>query len=304
MGTPGSGVGAVQAMWRYPIKSMMGEEVRETEISERGMAGDRAYALVDKASNRAAAVRTWGSRLMSYRAEYLEEPQAERPAPQVRIRTPDGEELSTAQSDIEARLSEGFDRSLSLMAQAPEGLLVECPPGTFGGKFAELTEGPLAGQSPAGTFFDSAPVHLIAASTIEHLQAAYSPGAVDARRFRANIVVEGVGEAFAENAWVGRRLGVGKELCAAGQDGLSAMCECYDPPERPRARADPAEVDRAGKSARLRGPRQAALRGCLRHGRQTGTHSDRRRHPVARLGAWTSTPESRLWTSALGRFRS
>lgn len=212
MGVSGSRVGAVQAMWRYPVKSMMGEEVRETEVSERGLAGDRAFALVDKASNRAAAVRTWGSRLMSYRAEYLEEPRADQPLATVRIRTPDGVELSTAQADIEARLSEGFDRSLSLMTQAPEGLTVECPPGTFGGKFAELTEGPMAGLSPAGTFFDAAPVHLIATSTVEHLQAAHPPGAVDVRRFRANLVVEGVGEPFAENAWVGRKLGVGDEL--------------------------------------------------------------------------------------------
>jgi uncharacterized protein YcbX len=102
--------GAVQALWRYPIKSMMGEEVTETPVTERGLSGDRAYALVDEATNRAAAVRTWASRLMSCRAEYLEQPQADGPVAAVRIRTPEGDELITTQADIEARLSELFDR--------------------------------------------------------------------------------------------------------------------------------------------------------------------------------------------------
>lgn len=204
--------GAVQSIWRYPVKSMMGEAVRESEVSERGLAGDRAYALVDRASNRAAVVRTWASRLMSYRAEYLEAPRPDGPPAAVRIRTPQGVELTTTQADIEARLSDGFDRPLSLMSEAPAGLLIEFPAGTLSGKLAQITEAPGSGQAPAGTFFDVAPVHLIAASTIDHLKAAYPPGVVDVRRFRPNIVVDGAGEPFVENGWAGRRLGVGDEV--------------------------------------------------------------------------------------------
>jgi uncharacterized protein YcbX len=98
------------------------------------------------------------------------------------------------------------------MTHAPEALLIEIPAGTLGGNFAEVTEAPLAGMAPAGTFFDLAPVHLIAASTIEHLSSVYSKGLVDVRRFRANIVVEHAGEAFVENSWVGRTLAVGDDL--------------------------------------------------------------------------------------------
>ena len=34
-------------LWRYPVKAMMGEEVRSTKITEKGIHGDRTWALVD-----------------------------------------------------------------------------------------------------------------------------------------------------------------------------------------------------------------------------------------------------------------
>src|SRR5881227_2681504 len=40
-------LGSVVSLWRYPVKSMMGEELNTTEVAERGLLGDRAYALVD-----------------------------------------------------------------------------------------------------------------------------------------------------------------------------------------------------------------------------------------------------------------
>lgn len=203
--------GAVQALWRYPIKSMMGEALDASMVTARGLNGDRAYALVDKSSNRSAVVRSWGARLLSYRAEYLDEPPTDGPAAAVRIRTPEGVELITTAPDIDARLSEPFERTLSLMTLAPEGLLVEFPAGTLGGKAAAVTEGVGSAQAPAGTFFDVAPVHLIAASTLERLSG-HASGAVDARRFRPNIVVADAGEAFVENSWVGHTLAVGDEV--------------------------------------------------------------------------------------------
>jgi uncharacterized protein YcbX len=37
-------VGTVAALWRFPVKSMLGETIDEADVSERGIAGDRAYA--------------------------------------------------------------------------------------------------------------------------------------------------------------------------------------------------------------------------------------------------------------------
>ena len=202
----------VKALWRYPVKSMGGEELEAADISARGVLGDRAYAVVDKATNRAAAVRTWASGMMLHCARFESEPRADAPPPPVRITDPDGHAFRSSDGDAGARLSATFGRELSLMSQAPSGLLVEFPPGTLGGKYAELREAPLAGRAPAGTFFDAACIHLIAQTTITRLQSVYPQGKVDARRFRPNIVVETPDDAYVENTWTGRQLAIGDEV--------------------------------------------------------------------------------------------
>ena len=45
-------VGSVVSLWRYPVKSMMGEELNAVPIAERGLLGDRAYALVDESDGK------------------------------------------------------------------------------------------------------------------------------------------------------------------------------------------------------------------------------------------------------------
>ena len=40
-------VGSVVGLWRYPVKSMMGEELNSSEVTERGLLGDRQFAIVD-----------------------------------------------------------------------------------------------------------------------------------------------------------------------------------------------------------------------------------------------------------------
>jgi uncharacterized protein YcbX len=202
----------VESIWRYPVKSMMGEEVSTAEVTRRGLTGDRVYALVDTASNRAAVVRTWAARLLSYGAQFAQEPEQDSPAPAVRITGPDGVTLTSSQPDINERLSAAFGRALSLMSLAPSGLLVEFPVGTLGGGLATVTEVPLAGASPQGTFFDYACVHLIATSTIDHLQTAYPKGQFDVRRFRPNLIIRTNGGPFVENSWAGRTLAIGNEV--------------------------------------------------------------------------------------------
>jgi len=48
-------LGSVVALWRYPVKSMMGEELNRAEVTERGLVGDRAYALVDGTDGKVAS---------------------------------------------------------------------------------------------------------------------------------------------------------------------------------------------------------------------------------------------------------
>jgi len=217
------------SLWRYPVKSMAGEELEAVEVTARGLTGDRAYALVDTAAKRvgsAKSVKRFGE-LLKCRAEYVAPPQpatagrpdegrAGRPdarPPAVRITLPDGAVLQSDQPDAAAALAAAFGAQVALASTAPEGLLLEFDAGTLGGQHAETTEAPLSSAAPPGTFFDVACVHLLTTATLRRLQEAYPEGQFGVERFRPNLVVECPGESgFVENAWVGRTVSVGPEL--------------------------------------------------------------------------------------------
>src|SRR6266850_857889 len=85
-------LGSVVSLWRYPVKSMMGEELNATEVTERGLLGDRAYALSDSSDGKAASAknpRKW-PRLFDFRATVIGPARAAAKVPPVRIALPDG----------------------------------------------------------------------------------------------------------------------------------------------------------------------------------------------------------------------
>ena len=93
--------GSVRELWRYPIKSMLGEELQACELTGRGFVGDRAYALVDSENGKVASIknpRKW-ARLFECRAEFLDGARA------VRITLPDGETVSAAEPEAAEVLS-------------------------------------------------------------------------------------------------------------------------------------------------------------------------------------------------------
>ena len=65
--------GSVVTVWRYPVKSMMGEQLNDSSVTERGLAGDRAYALVDIETGKVVSAknpRKWGN-LFEFRAAFV-----------------------------------------------------------------------------------------------------------------------------------------------------------------------------------------------------------------------------------------
>src|SRR5256885_6373475 len=85
-------LGSVVALWRYPVKSMLGEELNATEVTERGLLGDRQFAVVDAASGKVAGAknpRRWGN-FFEFRAAYVEPPKSVSDLPTVRLTLPDG----------------------------------------------------------------------------------------------------------------------------------------------------------------------------------------------------------------------
>jgi uncharacterized protein YcbX len=209
--------GSVASLWRYPIKSILGEELTATEITERGVLGDRAYALVDSVDGKAATAKNpkkWPT-LFDFRATLMEPPRPDTTAPPVRITLPDGTTVTSQQPDLNQLLSKVLNRPVTLEAAAPGETETinaeEYWPDMEGLDYRDtVTDFTL----PAGTFFDCATVHLLTTATLDRLHQLYPQGRFEIPRFRPNIVVASApGEqAFVENAWIGHTLAIGDSV--------------------------------------------------------------------------------------------
>jgi hypothetical protein len=119
---PHTGEGSVVALWRYPVKSMMGEELNARTVTTRGLLGDRAYALVDRSDGKVASAknpRKW-PQLFDFRAAFVEPPRPGAPLPPVHLTLPDGTILTSMQSDLNPVLSQALHREVTF-ASAERG---------------------------------------------------------------------------------------------------------------------------------------------------------------------------------------
>jgi uncharacterized protein YcbX len=109
-------VGTVEALWRFPVKSMLGEELDAADLSQRGVVGDRAYALRDKQTGKVASAKhakLWPD-LLKCRASFIEPPRAGSEVPPARIDLADGTSVLSDASDADAVLSRFFGRDVEL----------------------------------------------------------------------------------------------------------------------------------------------------------------------------------------------
>jgi uncharacterized protein YcbX len=209
-------LGSIVALWRYPVKSMMGEDLNAAELTQRGLLGDRAFGLVDSADGKVATAknpRKW-PRLFDFRAALAEAPVNDGPGA-VRITLPDGTIVSSEQSDVDQVLSQALKRDVTLRAaerrSAQEATAEEYWPDMEGLDHRDtVTDFAL----PEGTFFDAAFVHVLTTATLDRLRGSYPQGRFEVRRFRPNIVVQTTGDVtdFAENAWIGHTLAIGEGI--------------------------------------------------------------------------------------------
>jgi uncharacterized protein len=156
-------------VWRYPVKSMAGERLDSCAVGEKGLEGDRRWALVDGTPNRAGKPLTIReeARLMTYRARLA--------GGVVEVLTPDGEIRGLDEGTV-AHLAAETSRSLTL-------------------------------RELEGANFDDSPVLLVNLATVAVFEAEAGMR-VDHRRFRANLYVDGL-EPSEEISWLGRRVAVG-----------------------------------------------------------------------------------------------
>ena len=218
-------VGIVALLARYPVKSMRGEQLASAEIEQRGMVGDRQWAVYTpdggigsgKSSRRFRRI----DGLLGFRAT-LTEP-AERDG--------SAEASGSAEAGQPAEQSGPAEASGS----AP---LIESPSGqrfrADDPRAAELLSAELGrpvrlGREAGVRHHDESGLHLVTNATLGKLSELLG-GPVDAARFRSNLLLDVPGAGFVEDAWVGRQLRLGSEVVLRLGPGMP-RCVMVDLPQ-------------------------------------------------------------------------
>jgi hypothetical protein len=101
----------VKEIWRYPVKSMAGERLERSEVGERGLWGDRGWAVRNDETGEIHNAKRFPV-LMQCSARYRTPP-GEDQIPEVDITLPDGEALGSDSARLSTRLSELMGRPFS-----------------------------------------------------------------------------------------------------------------------------------------------------------------------------------------------
>jgi MOSC domain-containing protein len=181
-------VGRVIDLWRYPVKSMLGERLDRAWLAAAGIDGDRGIGLRDVATGRVLSAKKV-SRLLTARSRTA--------GREVTIELPTGELLDASAATTPAALGAWLGFDVELVSPPPEGErpVIDGDDGTFRGR--------------PGGLFDSSAFHLVSTSTLERLGELHPDGRFDPRRFRPNVVLETLEPGFVEEAWVGGTLRIG-----------------------------------------------------------------------------------------------
>lgn len=155
----------VVALWRYPVKSMGGEQLDELTIDARGVVGDRRFAI-RTAGGKLGSGKTTGrfervEGLLEFTARFTDEREVE-------IALPDGRRVRTGDPEVDAILSEAIGQPIELVEEHEE------------------------------SHFDAAPIHVVARATLEWVRR--TGAEPDQRRLRPNIVTDGSADASAGTA--------------------------------------------------------------------------------------------------------
>lgn len=214
-------IGRVSGLSRYPVKSMLGEELQELDVTLKGAVGDRAYALREVVSRHIASAKKF-AKLLEFRATF-DSPPTEGKLTPVTVTLPDGKKIHATDADASEVISAALGQKMILeRAENVHGERAGFDPATIFGDvgvdkvFPNLTKEQLGDNFPLqkDSFFDTDFMHVIATGTLKHM-ATLTPGSkFDPRGFRPTILVD-TGEradGFLEDDWIGGTLAVGDNL--------------------------------------------------------------------------------------------
>ena len=167
--------GIVLTLWRYPVKSMLGERCESLALDARGVVGDRLWAIRDADGKFGSGKSTRRFRridgLFGFAAVY------DGAVPVIAF--PDGRRLRGDDPQIHEALSAALGQPVTLVRER------------------------------AISHMDAGAVHLLTTASLAWLGDRLLGATLDERRFRPNILIGASGAQPVERAWLGRTLAIG-----------------------------------------------------------------------------------------------
>jgi uncharacterized protein len=190
----------VAQLWRYPVKSLLGERLPALRLLDDGVEGDRMWGIKDHRDGRILTARR-EPRLLFASSRLVA-----RDLPIITL--PDGQELAGTGPVIDAALSAWLGKPVTLVAASESDA-------AHAEYFADATDDAsraIEYKLPKGRFVDVFPVLVMTTAGLRSGAGAYPAGTWDVRRFRPNILIQLDGEGWLEDAWEGRHISIGSAL--------------------------------------------------------------------------------------------
>ena len=230
---------SISALYRYPVKSMGGDNLDNTALTKNGIPGDRCWTVKDEERGGIKGGKRF-PQLMDMHAVLEHEPDTLTLSPPVAITLPDQSHTHSTDPNVNQALSAAIGSPVSLwpLLSADQLEHYRRPPNPenfdqmayFRALFARTDDEPLPDlsafpeelfiyESSPGTYFDAFPLLIMTTASLNAMATATAESNFDVRRFRPNILLDTDADGFVENSWVGRRLQVGSAILQ-----INAIC--------------------------------------------------------------------------------
>jgi uncharacterized protein YcbX len=187
----------LEAIWRYPVKSLQGERLSEATLDGNGLRGDRCWGVRDEATGKILTGRREPQLLLAA-ASLADDGEPE-------IVLPSGDRCRGIGPETDAALSDWLHRLVTLVDA------IGAPPGNaeFFADATDDTSPAIEWSMPPGRFVDASPLLLLTTASLRAGADLHAAGDWDVRRFRPNLLIEVDADGWVEDDWCGQTVGVG-----------------------------------------------------------------------------------------------
>jgi uncharacterized protein YcbX len=209
----------LDAIWRYPVKSLQGEMLSDAVLDNSGLRGDRCWGIRDETTGKILTGRR-EPRLLLATASLTGDGEP-------KIVLPSGDVCRGTRAETDAALSGWLQRSVRLVEAAGA-------PGADAEYFADATDDSspaIEWTMPPGRFVDAMPLLLVTTASLRAGAALYPAGDWAVRRFRPNLLIDVDGDDWVEDSWCGHTIHVGSAAVVPRQPCIRCTMVTRPQPE-------------------------------------------------------------------------